>query len=272
MTLITRSGKGSKLTASEMDSNLLYLEQLTTGASPSILDYISSVNAGNGLTGGGLSGDVTLSILTDGITEDMLNIIGGPTAGYILSNDGTNLTWIESNPGDITSVIAGTGLTGGGLSGDVTLDIDSNYVALQSDLSDYLSIVDGGTISNEVYFSYGDYSNSIYNNAIDILDISNNKSIGIDGINQNFYYNNGTFSTYLKFEEPTNNVNIYLPNISGTVSLTSDFGQLSHYDSGSLPTAATNIGKLIYISDTFETAYSDGTNWMVLATSSSYPG
>jgi hypothetical protein len=82
-----------------MDGNLTYLENLALNGGGGSSSSINEISAGVGLTGGGTSSIVTLSIQSDGVTEDMLNIIGGPTAGYILSNDGINLTWIESNPG-----------------------------------------------------------------------------------------------------------------------------------------------------------------------------
>ena len=56
---------------------------------------------------------------------------GGSPLNQIQYYNGTAWT---ANDGDISGVTAGTGLTGGGTAGTITLAVDTSYVALKSDL------------------------------------------------------------------------------------------------------------------------------------------
>ncbi|MFQ5902549.1 MAG: beta strand repeat-containing protein, partial [Candidatus Binatia bacterium] len=106
-----------------LDMVMLAYSIFATGAGD-----ITAVNAGAGLTGGGDSGDVTLDVDTTVIQRRVTGTC--PAGSSIREIDGTGNVVCETDSdsgGDVTAVTAGTGLQGGGTTGDVSLSVADSF-------------------------------------------------------------------------------------------------------------------------------------------------
>ena len=130
---------------------------------------IESVTAGDGLSGGGTSGAVSLALDLNELTaasvdvaNDSIAIIDAgdnsskkeSIADLVTAMAGTNLTatnGVLSTTADITGVTAGDGLSGGGTSGALSLALDLNELtaAAVDVAADSIAIIDGGDNSSK---------------------------------------------------------------------------------------------------------------------------
>ena len=85
---------------------------------------ITSIVPGFGLTGGGNLGDVSLAVNTAQVQQ---RVAGNcPTGSSIRLID--SFGNVTCQPGDVTGIIAGTGLSGGGSAGDITLSTNTSVI------------------------------------------------------------------------------------------------------------------------------------------------
>ena len=135
---------------------------------------ITSVGAGNGLTGGGTSGAVSINVGQGygiNVGAEAVAISNSAVRGlFSASGDGISYnasTGVFTVTGDITEISAGVGLTGGGMSGAISLALDFSELddmTSTMDATDEFIILDSGT--GEKRKAANEIGLSVFNNDV----------------------------------------------------------------------------------------------------------
>jgi len=196
------------------------------------------------------------------VATSMQDLLGGTTGQILSKASGTDMdfTWTSANPGDITGVTAGTGISGGGTSGDVT--VTNSMATAMTTSGDLIQATGSGTFARLATGTSGQYlttngtTNSWGTISAGGMTLLSTTSLSgatttISSISQSYNslfgiitgVTNATANGYFRMAPNGSGTTTHLVNIGnpgGVQVITNDFNFTSNVGGNQLPTRTSN--------------------------------